>query len=152
MDVVILIDNLPYTKDEENEDYASDFYDYNDFGLDIEHYSGVLLFRNTYDIDPYYNMYSFGEAQFYFYKYTMDPILDDIYDNLHAGNYYDGFHQYFNLVKAKYDDGKPSDMEGYTIDDSGHLKKIPGKYSPPLFIATIISTLVSIIVIGIICQ
>ena len=50
MEIIILIDDLPYTSDSENEDYASDFYDYNDFGLDLDkNYSGVLLFRNTYE-------------------------------------------------------------------------------------------------------
>ena len=149
MDVVILIDNLPYTQDIENEDYAADFYDYNDFGIDIKHYSGVLLFRNTYEADPYYNIYTFGEAQIYFNEYRLEPILDDIYDNLHAGNYYDGFHQYLGLLKDNYNKGKPSYMDNYIIDENGYLQKLPNKYRPPIFLAIIISSIVGGIVIGI---
>ena len=63
MDMVFVSVNLPYTLDKENEDFAADFYDYNDFGINFESYSGVLLLRNTYEQDPYYNVYMFGEAQ-----------------------------------------------------------------------------------------
>ena len=43
MEIIILIDNLPYSYDKQNEDYAADFYDYNDFGLNLDKYSGVLF-------------------------------------------------------------------------------------------------------------
>ena len=55
-DVVILVDDFKYASDYENENFASDFYDYNDFGMDYNN-SGIVLFRNTYSKDPYYNIY-----------------------------------------------------------------------------------------------
>ena len=76
MEIIILIDNLPYSYDKQNEDYAADFYDYNDFGLNLDKYSGVLLFRNTYESDPYYDIYTFGNAQLYFNYSRLNTTLD----------------------------------------------------------------------------
>lgn len=149
MDVVILIDSLEYIDDEKNEEYAVDFYDYNDFGLDIDKYSGILLFRNTYSEDPYYNIYTFGEAQIYFSHDRVESILDDIYNNIHAEKYYDGFHQYLNLLKEYYDNGKSDNMKNYYVDGNGYLKELPKKYHPPILLAIIISSIVSGIAIAI---
>ena len=88
MDIVIVIDNVYYLSDSTNETYASDFYDYNDFGLDFDYYSGTLFFRNTYEQDPYYNIYTFGEAQLYYSYNRLENILDYVYDDIHSGNYY----------------------------------------------------------------
>ncbi len=49
------------------------------FGLDDEYYSGVLLLRNTYESNPYFNIYTFGEAQLYFTYERLENVLDDIY-------------------------------------------------------------------------
>ena len=38
MELIFLTDNLYYSYDSKNEDYAVDFYDYNDFGIDDKHY------------------------------------------------------------------------------------------------------------------
>ena len=35
MDMVIVTENIPYSIDTVNEEYAADFYDYNDFGIDF---------------------------------------------------------------------------------------------------------------------
>ena len=81
MDLVIVTDELPYVSDDQNMEYAEDFYDYNDFGLGTKHYDGIVLFRNTYYLDPYYDMTLTGEAQFY-YTPRIDDILDTIYDEI----------------------------------------------------------------------
>ncbi len=81
MDLVILTYNFSYTQDKQNDDYGADFYDYNDFGIDFEHYSGVLLLRNAYNADPYFNMLTFGEAKLYFDYQRCENILDSIYSD-----------------------------------------------------------------------
>ncbi|UKI58980.1 MAG: hypothetical protein L6V81_08665 [Clostridium sp.] len=44
MDMVILTDSVPYTNDNTNDTYASDFYDYNDFWNKFQkNYSGVIF-------------------------------------------------------------------------------------------------------------
>ena len=155
MEIVILIDNLPYSYDKMNEDYAADFYDYNDFGLDLDKYSGVLLFRNTYENDPYYDIYTFGNAQLYFSKSRLDRTLDNIYDNLHDKNYYSGFSRYISEMRTYYDNGIPEEMKGYTVDDNGYLQAPPvepPKYHAPIglaiLIASVVSTIIIVIMVG----
>lgn len=150
MDIVILIDSLPYSYDNMNEDYAADFYDYNDFGLDLDKYSGVLLFRNTYEKDPYYDIYTFGNAQLYFSKSRLDKTLDNIYDDLHDKNYYNGFSRYISEMKSYYDNGIAEEMRGYTVDDNGYLQAPPvepPKYHVPIGWAILIASVVSTIAI-----
>ena len=48
IDMVFVSIDMKYSYDEQNEDYAADFYDYNDFGIDFENYSGIVLLRNHY--------------------------------------------------------------------------------------------------------
>lgn len=133
MDLVIVTDNLPYVNDNDNVTYAEDFYDYNDFGLETKHYDGIVLFRNTYQLDPYYDMTLTGEAQLY-YTPRIDDILDTIYNEIKTKQYYNGFKHFITLLDNYYEAGKPSEMEGYTLDDTGHLvapPKEPEEYKVP---------------------
>ena len=123
-EIVIVTYSLPYTNDSENEDFAADFYDYNDFGIDYEKYDGILLFRNTYEADPYYDMYTFGDAQLYFTHAEYDRILDGIYPSLHSGNYLYGFNTFINYVISDYEYGIPSELKNYRVDENGYLYKI----------------------------
>lgn len=147
MDVVILTNNLPYSYDEENEDYAADFYDYNDFGIDFDNYSGVILFRNTYS-SPYYGAYWFGDAQLY-YKTRTDSILDDIYYDIKNGNYRNGFDVFLNRLDTYYDDGIPYEMKNYYIDDMGYLKR---KYVFPWMTAFLVAGIGTAIIMSILIK
>lgn len=125
--LVIVIYNLPYSNDRENEDFAANFYDYNDFGINYDLYNGVLLFRNTYELDPYYNIYTFGHAQLYFNNSAYDKILDGIYDDLYSGNYYDGFSMFITAVTSKFNAGIPRDMEDYKLNSNGVMIYSPSE-------------------------
>ena len=46
--------------DSEIEDYAADFYDYNDFGLNFPKYSGIILIINMNSFNRFFNIYTFG--------------------------------------------------------------------------------------------
>lgn len=146
MDMVILIDSVPYVVDSVNEDYAVDFYDYNDFGLDFENYSGVILFRNTYSSNPYFNVYTFGNAQLYYSYQRCENMLDNIYYDLKEHNYFNGFSTFIEDFDYYYDEGIPSELKDYYIDDMGYLKK---KYRAPWLVAIIVSSLTTIIVLSI---
>ena len=122
-DLVIVIKSLPYVNDKQNEDFAADFYDYNDFGIDYPLYDGILLFRNTYAKDPYYDMYTFGNAQLYFDQSRYDTILDGIYYELHEGEYLLGFSSFINYVDRYMDKGKPSGADNYYVDENGYAKE-----------------------------
>ena len=141
MDLVIVIDSIPYNYDRVNEDYAADFYDYNDFGMMNDNYSGTLLLRNTYDQDPYYNIYTFGEAQLYYDYDRLEYILDAIYPEIHSARYFDGFSKFIDKVDRYYDRGKA--LKNYKVDENGYLKK---KYVYPLLWVLLFSTFTTVII------
>lgn len=120
IDIVILTDNYQYTKDSQNTTFATDFYDYNDFGINYEKYDGVMLFRNTYEQNPYFDAYSFGNAQLYFYDTRLSNTLDYIYDDIHNEAYYSGFNKFIDKMEEYYNEGKLTD---YYVDESGFLQK-----------------------------
>lgn len=120
IDIVILIDNYQYTEDSQNTTFATDFYDYNDFGINYEKYDGVMLFRNTYEQNPYFDAYSFGNAQLYFYDTRLSNTLDYIYDDIHNEAYYSGFNKFIDKMEEYYNEGKLTD---YYVDESGFLQK-----------------------------
>lgn len=139
IDMIFVLKDLPYNYDSQNEDFAADFYDYNDFGIDTKKYDGILLFRNTYSIDPYYDMYTFGEAQLYFNQKKYDDILDSIYNDFHSGNYVDGFKTFKEKCLKYYNLGKTN---RYYIDDNGFMKK---KYRFPLVLGIILSSISTLV-------
>lgn len=144
MDMVILIDSVPYSDDYTNDVYASDFYDYNDFGINFKNYDGVILFRNTYEQDPYFNVYTFGKAQLYYPQNRCDYVLDEIYSDLKSRNYIDGFTKFISGFDSYYDSGIPNELKDYYIDDMGYIKK---GYKLPLLTAFITATIVTLITI-----
>ena len=148
MDMVIVIPNFPYTNDKENEDYAADFYDYNDFGLDIDKYSGVIFLRNTYESDPYFNIYTFGDAQIYFSYNRLENILDSIYPDIKSKNYKEGFTSFINQMISYYNKGIPNEMRDYYVDEMGYLKK-DRHFHPAWFLYIIISTAITGIIMAI---
>lgn len=142
MDIVIVIDNIAYSYDYKNEEYAADFYDYNDFGMMNDEYSGTLLLRNTYEQDPYYNIYTFGKAQLYYDYDRLEHILDVIYDDLHSGNYIDGFNRYIDYLEDYYDRGVA--IKDKELDENGYLVD---KYVYPWLGALIISGITTLVII-----
>ena len=142
-DIVILTYDLPYYNDIENEDFASDFYDYNDFGINYSNYSGILLFRNTYNNDPYFDIYSFGDAQLYISPNRANDLLDSIYNDLHNQNYLSGFELYIDKVNKYYELGIPNEMKDYYVDENSYLRKI---YKVPYIPALITSGIVTLII------
>ena len=166
MEIVILTDSYEYPEslknscysdtiaDQEifqiNDEFAADFYDYNDFGMDYGN-SGILLFRNT-SIDPcfdamYYDMYTFGDAQLYFDQSRYDNILDYIFDDLHAENYFNGFESFIDKVDKAIASGKPSALEQYYVDNQGNLQKSPASYHIPWVMCGAISGVITLIII-----
>lgn len=152
-DLVILTKDLAYSEDKYNEEYATDFYDFNSFGK-----NGILFFRNTYSSDPYFDLYSFGEAQLYFYDTRLSDILDSIYSDIHYDNYYEGIHKLIEELEDYYDRGKLNnyfidkdgmlrDSNKYYLDKDGNLKR---KYNfvAPVIPSAIISLIITLITIS----
>ena len=145
MDMVILTDNLYYSNDSENAYYATDFYDFNDFGIQYEYYDGVILFRNTYEVDPYYSSYMTGKALLYFPDERNEVILDDIYGYFKNRNYYEGISLYIEKLTECYDEGLLDDYKEAYLDENGNIK-LPKKYNPPFALAGIVSGVLTLII------
>ena len=150
-DLVILTESFYNLDDDDNGDYAQDFYDYNDFGMDDKYYSGVVILRNTYPGYPWYGVYSFGEAQFYYpAEYSNNRInytLDDVYNDMVSGNYRYAMEQIITDLTNYYRQGKEHGMEDYTLDSNGMLLYQP-TFHPPIFIALIASLIITWIYVG----
>ena len=121
MDMVILTDSFDYFEDDENETYAVDFYDYNDFGINDPDYSGVILFRNNNPNDKYYNVYTFGKAQLYFHFDRCEDMLDHIYIYMTTSNYKNAFSTFISDFTTYYDRGEA--LPDYYVDDMGYIHK-----------------------------
>ena len=142
MDMVVITTDLAYS-DSEIEDYAADFYDYNDFGLNFENYSGILLIRNVNDYNRYFNIYTFGEAQLYYPYERCENILDDIYDDIHEERYLSGITTFIDRASSYYKSGIPKQYQDYTIGENGKLIK---PYKIPFLLCGGISFVVTLIV------
>ena len=144
--VIVTID-MPYTYDKQNEDYAADFYDYNDFGLDFKNYSGLLLLRNNYSSDRYYDMYTFGDAQLYFDQSRYDDILDGIYNDISNDRYLSGFSKFISKCSYYYDKGYANEYKYSYTDEDGYIHKT---YHIPVlecFIGANVITLITMIIL-----
>lgn len=156
MEMIFVLIDETYT-DSQIQNFADDFYDYNDFGLDNSSYSGILVVRNVNDYNRYYYMTTSGEAQMYYDSNRIDNILDDMWDNMHNDNYYDGFIDFYNSSLDYYNDGILSKYEGCHVDYKGDLydknnKAVSwdkGIYRAPYMLAIILSTIVGLIVVKI---
>lgn len=148
-DLVILTDSFNYISDVENEDYAADFYDYNDFGIDFEKYSGILFLRNANPDNPYYDIYTFGYAQLYFDDHRYNELLDDIYYDISGKNYESGFNMLLSYINKYYKNGKPSYMaNNYDIDENGYIiKKYNINLTPKLAISGVVTFIIILILV-----
>lgn len=148
MDMVILTTDLTYS-DYQIEEYAVDFYDYNDFGLNFKNYSGILIVRNANEYNRYFNIYTFGDAQLYYPYERCEEILDNIYEDIRSDQYLEGFGTFIEDAKGFYTEGIPSDYDDYYIDDNGYMRK---NYSVPFVGVTIVSGVITVIVIVILVK
>ena len=145
-DIVILTDSFYNYDDEDNYEYAQNFYDYNDFGINFEHYSGVLFLRDANSSSPFFNIYAFGDAQLYYSSERMESILDNIQMNFSGYSSTGGYHTFIDEITKYYEMGIPKEMKHYYIDEKGMLVK---EYVPPILLAIGIATVVTIIVVSI---
>ena len=142
MDMVFVSIDMPYTYDSKNEDYAADFYDYNDFGIDFKNYSGILLLRNNYEQDRYYDMYTFGDAQLYFDQSRYDNILDGIYSNFVNKEYKYGIRTFINKCTYYYNSGYAHKYKNSYVDEDGYIHKT---FAIPYVACTIGASIITLI-------
>ena len=119
LDFAFVSFDMDYSSDNDNEEYAKDFYDYNDFGLNSENNGGIVLFRNNYSSDPYYGAVLTGEAQFYCQEGCLDNLLNNIHSSFSSRNYKDGITEFIHMFNSNYSNGYDEDK--YYIDENGLL-------------------------------
>lgn len=154
IDMVIVTINKTWS-DYQIEEFADDFFDYNDFGMNMSDtsYDGILVVRNTNDYNRYYYISTGGMGQVYFPKDRVNDILDDMYNGMHNDLYYEGFNSFIDSSYQNYLLGIPSKYEGATVDKKGDLYDSNGKlvsyetgvYRLPYGIALIIASIVTLI-------
>lgn len=140
LDFVFVSIDTPYSNDKEMEDYASDFYDYNDFGINNEKYGGFIFLLNTYEQDKMYEIYAFGEAQFYYDISKSDALLDSIISYFKDGKYAEGVKQSIFKLKEYYSKGY--DKDKYYIDENGDVKEY---YQAPYILSVLSSGFVTLL-------
>ena len=129
MDFVLLIADLSmYSNDHYIETYAADFYDYNDFGIDDENYSGVIMIRDTGGRRDCIIL--IGDAQLYYDSYRLDDINNYIDYDIHNDNYYEMYVKLIDRSSYWYDLGIPDSMEDAYLDETGVIRY---KFRAPIF-------------------
>lgn len=148
MDLVVLTDSFSYSNDEENENYAVDFYDYNDFGMDFDKYNGIIIFINMNPSNRYFNFYMFGDSQLYFDNERKNKPINKAMNSMKSGNYYLGIRSIIIYFQKYLDEGIPYDLEGYYVDDMGYLRKDPKFKRPfrPPWIGIIVADLIIVLI------
>ena len=145
MDMVFVTIDKEYTH-KQVEDYACDFYDYNDFGIDFENYSGLILVRNinTYaDGNKYYYIAAIGLAQLYYADGgRMEDILDDIYDDFVSENYVEGIEKLVDDSIYYFEKGYENKFKNAFIDETGHIRYT---YHVPYVVCGIASSIITLI-------
>lgn len=129
MDFVLLIADLSmYSNDHYIETYAADFYDYNDFGIDDENYSGVIMIRDTGGRRDCIILT--GDAQLYYDSYRLDDINNYIDYDIRNDNYYEMYVKLIDRSSYWYDLGIPDSMEDAYLDEDGVVRY---KFKAPIF-------------------
>ena len=142
MDMVVLVTDLPYSS-AKLEEYAADFYDYNDFGLNLKNYSGILLHINMNTYNRMYNIYTFGDAMLYYNDYRLESMLDYMQNDMVARSFLSATTNFINNANYYYGQGIPEGNKNAYIDSS--TGDIIYRFSPNFQGALIMSSIVTII-------
>ncbi len=99
MDVAVVI--ISSLDGKTSQAYADDYYDYNGYGIG-EDYSGVLFLLAIDDRD--YAISTCGEAIDALSDQDIDELLDCVFDDFRAGNYYLGLRTYLENLESEFYD------------------------------------------------
>lgn len=116
--------------------FADDFYDYNDFGKDMEYRSGICLLidiRNDVSGNRYVYISTTGNAILSYDDARISDIVDDIiigFQNSSSSelNYFDGVIRGINTLKFYEELGIPSSNLDAYIDENGDYQYEAGRY------------------------
>ncbi len=115
--IVTISDNNKFSAME----YADDFYDYNNFGLEEEH-SGVLFLIDMDTREIYIS--TTGRALSIYNDFRISRILDAIYQEFSNKNYLNGITKFVTIIESYDTMGLPSNKDSkYIIDADGTVSR-----------------------------
>lgn len=127
------------------QDYADDFYDYNNFGINKSR-DGVLF---LIDMDTRkIHMTTTGQAIKMYDDKRIDDALELVYQHMTDEEYYTGTIKFINKIKEDANSGVPSSNKNMVIDENGNvhmIKKV--NYVLLLIISLIVSIIIIVILI-----
>ena len=150
MDLTFITIDEKYTY-KEVEDFACDFYDYNDFGIDLKNYSGIVIIRNNRiysDGYKYYYVATSGLARLYYADGgRLENLLDDMQPLFRSEKYVAGITAFVKKGISYYQDGYDSKYKSMFIkdvyvDENGDLN---AKYCIPVVVRVFGSGLITLI-------
>ena len=133
MDLVIVTINR--NNKSSPQEYADDFYDYNDFGISSNR-DGVLFLIDMQNREIY--MYTTGTAIEMYNDYRINEALDSVYTYMSDEDYYEGTSNYIDIIKDYAASGYPNNS---TISNKGDR--------PSIVTTMIVSLIITIIIMGI---
>lgn len=130
MDLVIVTINS--NNKSSPQEYADDFYDYNNFGISSNR-DGVLFLIDMQNREIY--MSTTGTAIEMYNDYRINETLDSVYTYMSDEAYYEGTSNYINIIRDYASSGFPKNNNSSNSDGL-----------PPIVTAMIISLVITIIV------
>ena len=133
MDLVIVTINS--NNKSSPQEYADDFYDYNNFGISSNR-DGVLFLIDMQNREIY--MSTTGTAIEMYNDYRINEALDSVYTYMSDEDYYEGTSNYIDIIKDYAASGYPNNS---TISNKGDR--------PSIVTTMIVSLIITIIIMGI---
>lgn len=142
LDLVFVTIDKNYTN---AQNYADDFYDYNNFGIGNT-YDGLLVLIDM-DTREFY-ISTTGQAILIYNDYRINSILDDMTYDIQNGNYYAALSTSMTSISNFAAKGIPQENSDSYIDDNGDYIYIEHKEYPllPFLIISIITSTIILII------
>lgn len=126
------------------EEYADDFYDYNNFGIGNNR-AGILILIDMLNREFYIS--TTGEAILLYNDNRIDSILDDMTYDMKNANYYKALKISINKASDYASEGIPEENKNSYIDEFGNYVYVEPDKPYPLVLFLIISVSVATIIL-----
>lgn len=130
--------------------FGQDFYDYNDFGIDMKYYSGILLVLDTpkdaANGSNRVEIITTGNAILMYDDERINLILDAMMNSLYNKDFDQSVSIFIEESEKYAKEGMPSSADSYKFDKNGKLIK---KFNPNFLLIGIISVIIMLIFMSI---
>lgn len=123
--------------------YSQDFYDYNDFGINYDKYSGIIFLIDMDTREMYIT--TTGESILIYDDYRIDKMLDSAYNYISKGKYYESTTAFISSATQYMKKGIPNSNKDKIIDENGDYVDRPKEFSIPWIATLCISGIVLLV-------